>query len=59
MRADEAQGAETLARSTGGRRNLPSVGSGAEACAAAADGMTPEGQRLMQAVVERGNLWLA
>jgi RNA-directed DNA polymerase len=59
MRADEAQGPETVARSGEGGRNLPHPGTGAEACAAAVDGMTPEGQRLMEAVVERGNLWLA
>ena len=59
MRADEAQGPETVARSTRGGRKLPSVGAGAEVCAAAVEGMTPEGQRLMEAVVERGNLWLA
>lgn len=59
MRADEAQGPETVARSAGGGRNLPRVEAGAEARTANVDGMTPEGQRLMQAVVERGNLWLA
>ena len=59
MRANEAQGPETVARSTGGGRKLPSGEVGAEACAASVDGMTLEGQRLMEAVVERGNLWLA
>ena len=59
MRANEAQGPETVARSTGGGRNLPSVEPGAEAGTANVDGMTPEGQRLLEAVVERGNLWLA
>jgi len=59
MRADEAQGPETVARPTVGGRNLPRGGAGAKARAANVDGMTPEGQRLMEAVVERGNLWLA
>ncbi|MGH7909884.1 MAG: group II intron reverse transcriptase/maturase, partial [Thermodesulfobacteriota bacterium] len=59
MRADEAQGPARVARSTGGGRNLPSVGAGAEAGTADVDGMAPEGQRLLEAVVERGNLWLA
>jgi RNA-directed DNA polymerase len=59
MRADEAQGPETVARVGEGGRNLPRPGTGAEAGAAAVDGMTPEGQRLLEAVVERGNLWLA
>ena len=43
----------------GGGRNLLSVGAGAEAGTTNVDGMAPEGQRLMEAVVERGNLWLA
>lgn len=59
MRIDDAQAHESEASPENGRRYLPGAATGAE-MRAAADGRTnTEARRLMEAVVERGNLRLA
>jgi RNA-directed DNA polymerase len=56
---DEAQMSATTAREGGGARNAPSPAAGAESEAVNVHGMALEGRRLMEAVVERENLWRA
>src|ERR1017187_5337002 len=56
---DEAQVSATTAWEGGGARNAPSPAAGAESEAVNAHGMALEGRRLMEAVVERENLWRA
>lgn len=56
MQYSEAQGSKKTARVVGGARNARSAITGAECCAAPAHGTGPEGLRLMEAVVERGNM---
>ena len=56
MRDDEAESYASVARSEGGRRNLPRADSGAESGAAAVRRLKPEALRLMEAVVERSNM---
>lgn len=56
MRDDDAQAPERVARTEDGERNLPGAGAGAESCAAAVGRTKAEGLRLMEAVVERGNM---
>lgn len=56
---DEAQVSATTAREGAGARKAPSPAVGAESEAANAPGMALEGRRLMEAVVERENLWRA
>lgn len=59
MQTDEAPMQETAPDTEGGGRMPPVTVTGAEACAAA-DGQTKaEGPRMMDAVVERNNLWQA
>jgi len=56
---DEAQMSATTARVGEGARNAPSPAAGAESEAANAHGMALGGRRLLEAVVERENLWRA
>jgi RNA-directed DNA polymerase len=58
MRVDEAQAREGVAMTEDSGRNPLRAGYGAEASTAAAGRTKPE-VRLMEAVVERSNLWLA
>lgn len=59
MRTDEAQ-ARTLGACTEGEgRKLSRAGMGAEVRTAAVEQTNAEGPRLMEAVVERGNVWAA
>ena len=59
MRVDEAQARESVATMEGGGRNLPRAIGGAETSAAAVGRTKPEVLVMMEAVVERNNLWLA
>ena len=59
MTLEKAEASEGMAPSTGARRNCASVSAGAEVGSAAVGQTKSEGLRLMEAVVERGNLWLA
>jgi RNA-directed DNA polymerase len=59
MRADEAQARENGAAAQGPGRNPGSSARGAEAGAAATGQTKAEGPSLMEAVVERSNLWQA
>ena len=56
---DEAQMSATTAPEGGGARNAPSPAAGAESEAANAHGMVLGGRRLLEAVLERENLWRA
>lgn len=56
MRGEEAQAQATAAEGEQGERNSRRARLGAECASAATDGMGPEGSRLMDAVVERGNM---
>jgi RNA-directed DNA polymerase len=59
MRAEEAQARQSGAMTQEPGRNLGDGAHGAEAGAAATEQTTAEGPSLMEAVVERSNLWLA
>ena len=59
MRTDEAQARDRGTCTEGGDRQSSRAATGAEVRAAAAERTNAEGPRLMEAVVERGNLWLA
>jgi len=59
MRDDEAEAYASMASSEGDRRNLSESGSGAESCTAAVRQPKAEALRLMEAVVERSNLFMA
>ena len=59
MRDAEAEAYASMASPEGGGRNLPWAGSGAESCTAAVGLPKPEALRLMEAVVERSNLFSA
>ena len=59
MRTDEAQARDRGTCTEGGDRQSSHAATGAEVRAAAAERTNAEGPRLMEAVVERGNLWLA
>lgn len=59
MRDDEAEAYASMASSEGDRRNLSAAGSGAESCTAAVMQPKAEALRLMEAVVERSNLFMA
>ena len=59
MRDGEAEAYKSMARPEGGGRNLPWAGSGAESRTAAVELPKPEASRLMEAVVERSNLFRA
>jgi len=59
MRADEAQAHVSGTRTGNGGRQSPRLCMGAEARAAAAERTNAEGPRLMEVVVERGNVWAA
>jgi len=59
MRDDEAEAYASMASSEGDRRNLSGAGSGAESCTAAVRQPKAEALRLMEAVVERSNLFMA
>ena len=59
MRAEEAQARENGAMTQEPGRNLGDGARGAEAGAAATEQTKAEGPSLMEAVVERSNLWLA
>ena len=59
MRTDEAQARDRGTCTEGGDRQSSRAVTGAEVRAAAAERTNAEGPRLMEAVVERGNLWLA
>jgi RNA-directed DNA polymerase len=56
MRAEEAEAYASAASAGEGGRNLPGWGAGAEARSAAGGQTKPEASRLMEAVVERGNM---
>src|SRR5713226_8680580 len=53
------RGGRGMASSEGGGRNLSRAGSGAESGTAAARQPKPEALRLMEAVVERSNMFIA
>ena len=59
MRDDEAEAYASTAIPEGGGRNLPWAGTGAESRTAAVGMPKPEASRLMEAVVERNNLFRA
>lgn len=59
MTLDKAEASVGMALSTGVRRNCASVSEGAEVGSAAVEQTKSEGLRLMEAVVERGNMRLA
>lgn len=59
MRTDEAQARASGACVEGGSRQLSRAAMGAEARTAAVEQTNAEGPRLMEAVVERGNVWSA
>ena len=59
MRDDEAEAYASMASSEGDRRHLSGAGSGAESCTAAVRQPKAEALRLMEAVVERSNLFMA
>ena len=59
MRDEEAEAYASMASSEGDRRNLSESGSGAESCTAAVGEPKAEALRLMEAVVERSNLFMA
>jgi RNA-directed DNA polymerase len=59
MRTDEAQARASGARTEGGGQQPLRAGTGAEARTAAVGRTNAEGPRLMEAVVERGNVWVA
>jgi RNA-directed DNA polymerase len=59
MRVDEAEAYASTARAEADGRNLSGAGSGAESCTAAVGLPKPEASRLMEAVVERNNLFCA
>ncbi len=59
MQTDEAEACESMAGTAGGRRNLPLAVTGAEVCTAAGGRTKSETSRLMEAVVEKANLWRA
>src|SRR5258708_3263261 len=59
MRDDEAEAYASMASSEGGGRNLSRAGAGAESGTAAVRGLKPEALRLMEAVVERSNMFNA
>jgi RNA-directed DNA polymerase len=59
MRDDEAEAYASMASSEADRRNLSGAGSGAESCTAAVRQPKAEALRLMEAVVERSNLFMA
>jgi RNA-directed DNA polymerase len=59
MRGEEAEAYASTTSSEDGGRNLPWAGAGAEWRTAAVGGLKPEAPRLMEAVVERSNLFRA
>lgn len=59
MPANEAEARASAASSVGGRRNLPGTDGGAEAGTTTGEQTKPEALRLMEAVVERGNMLCA
>jgi RNA-directed DNA polymerase len=59
MRVDEAEAYASAASAGEDGRNLPGSGAGAEARTAAVGRTKPEGLRLMEAAVERGNMLCA
>jgi RNA-directed DNA polymerase len=59
MRDDEAEAYASMASSEGGGRNLSRAGAGAESGTAAVRGLKPEALRLMEAVVDRSNMFNA
>lgn len=59
MRTDEAQARVSGTGTEGGGRKSSSAGAGAEARTAAAEGTNAEGASLMEAALERGNVWAA
>lgn len=59
MRTDEAQARESGTRVEGEGRQSSRAAMGAEVRAAAVEQTNAEGPRLMEAVVERGNVWSA
>jgi len=59
MRTDEAQARASGACAEGESRQLSRAAMGAEARTAAVEQTNAEGPRLMEAVVERGNVWSA
>lgn len=59
MRPRKAEASEGMAPGAGEARNAERAHEGAEVEAAAVGRTKPEGSRLMDAVVERGNMWLA
>ena len=59
MTLEKAEASEGMAPSTGARRNCASVSEGAEVKLTAVEQTKSEGLRLMEAVVERGNMRLA
>src|SRR5271165_3927929 len=59
MRDEEAEAYASTARPEADGRNLSGAGSGAESRTAAAGLPKPEASRLMEAVVERSNLFSA
>jgi RNA-directed DNA polymerase len=59
MRDDEAEAYASMARAAGDGRNLSRAELGAESGRAAVGGPKPEALRLMEAVVERSNLFRA
>lgn len=59
MQDNEAQALARAAQTSTGERNLPGAEPGAEFCTAAGGRTKAEATRLMEAVVERSNLWLA
>jgi hypothetical protein len=59
MRDDEAEAYASMASTEGDRRNLSWAAAGAESGAAAARQPKPEALRLMEAVVERSNMFMA
>jgi hypothetical protein len=59
MRDGEAEAYASMARAEGDRRNLSRADLGAESGTAAVRGLKPEALRLMEAVVERSNMFSA
>ena len=59
MQADEAEARESVAGTEGEGRNSLLAETGAEGCAAAGGRTKSEAPRLMEAVVEKANLWQA
>jgi len=59
MQAEEAEARESVAGTEGEGRNSSRAETGAEGCAAAGGRTKSEAPRLMEAVVEKANLWQA